>query len=146
MEGYKGLLKDLQNAIWEEKPVATRRFGRPTTGKIMELRRKLSACEWGTLKTVLQVEEVVCQMENSRFGFGLALIVFEPPVCPGAPPVCLFFMEDDHLPRDDKEGTAAERWDAAWDAFCELTLSERNIALAEFSGFPPQKSKVHYEY
>lgn len=140
----KEKLEELHKEIWKEERYND---GRP----YLESKRMITIEEWKLVKSTIAEVPLVCQMINTRFGFGIGIDVWELPVAPGAPPLHVIRVADEQLPWPEaaqrlKDMERVDRWNMAWDAFSPLTHSEENIRLCGVSGIEKPREKVYYDY
>jgi hypothetical protein len=141
-------LEKLHEEIWKEGPPVPVIPGKKRNPRRMEASRKLELTELEILPQVIQREGLVCEMINTRFGFGLGVRVMAPPPCPGAPPIHILTVSDEHLAVGAAwvPTEAHERWEAAWQTFSALTHTDANVKLAEFCGIEAPQPRQHYEW
>lgn len=108
-----------------------------------EFLRELTSNEWEKIQELLANHCLVATVQNARFGFGCAMVLWEviDPTYPGVPleRKKVFYLRDDTIP-------GGGRFDEGWAAFSPWLHSEWNVAETKRCGLPVPRNKSYYEY
>lgn len=142
-------LRSLKDRFWEERRD-------PKTGKWMaEKYERLTDDELTRLHEVILRWDLPVRMINTRFGFGVGIVIHEPEkpaIYPGVeeatipdPIVCI---SQSHLPLSQSTFDAKDRitFEDGWRVFSELTHRDQNLAVLARCNLPKPESKGAYVY
>ena len=112
------------------------------------VKRRFTELEWVGIIEVVEANNLLCVMRNTRSGYSLALDIMIPGSAPGLPPQGVIAIHPDSLPKTlIAEGSnESEKWDAVWDVFYPLVFTERNQSVAKFCGVRQSSHKSGYRY
>ena len=164
-EESRAWLKALQESIWIAKRGLRSVGMRQEEFTYMEETRRLTPEEWSRLETILKAELPLTELQNTNFGFGCGMIVYDDPVdpvYPGVPqevPEVLLCVDKNHLPLEGRTRETkplrglpklvpADRtsFEDGWVAFSPYTHDPANAARLVAVGRPAPRSKGYYEY
>ncbi|MDO8690530.1 MAG: hypothetical protein Q7R39_11065 [Dehalococcoidia bacterium] len=95
---------------------------------------------------LLGTDDTICTLENWRWGFGIALLVWRPPSFVNLPPEHLVSVGDDHLFSATSVPEGMNRNAAAYEVFKPIVFRPRNIEMCQMFKLPAPQPFRHYEY
>jgi hypothetical protein len=151
-------LRSLEPRLWVEKETTDYYNMSGTSARrkyLAESGERLTEEDLTRLHEIVLRRSLPVQICNTKFGFGVGLVVHEPeraPLYPGLEaeekPEVLVVISQEHLPLSQSTFEPPDRimFDDGWRVFSPLTHSDENKALLQRCGLPKPEPKGHYEY
>jgi hypothetical protein len=147
-------LRELDGELWEDKWMTDRYRG----GRYVktELPRRLTDEEWRRVKSIVERQRLPVTMSNTRFGFGVGLVIFEPErewIYPGVEeesrPPALTMISQSHLPKSESSFDGADKrclFEDGWRCFEPLTHAQDNFEVLRRCRLKEPGTKGDYAY
>jgi hypothetical protein len=146
-------IRGLDKELWEDKWMSDRfRSGYVKN----ELPRRLTDEEWTRVKEIVARQHLPVTMSNTRFGFGVGLVIFErerewiyPGVEEESRPPALTMISQSHLPTSESTSDCADKrclFEDGWRCFEPLTHAQDNFEILRRCQLKEPGSKGDYAY
>ena len=146
-------LRELHDDLWKEV-WESHRFGGGFVKQ--ELPHRLTDDDFARVRAIIDTHRLPVRMTNTRFGFGVGMVIHEPErawLYPGveeeSTPEVITMISQSHLPPSESTSGCDNKrttFDDGWRVFEPMTHAEPNVALLERCGFKAPKDKGHYVY
>jgi hypothetical protein len=148
-------LTELNDELWPPLTLEERRSGKHRIK--LEAKRILQWTEFQKVMGIVETHRLLTSMFcTSMFG-GYGMDVYEHEPFPGAGPLHVLRLIEDHLPDPHRlqvgEGydkhirkTPGVGRDDAWESFSKFTHSDRNTEWLKFYKMDPPRNRSHYDY
>ena len=145
-------LRGLHDELWEDKWQSNRfRAGYVK----VERPRRLTDAEWTRVRAILEEHSLPVTMTNTRFGFGVGMIIMEPErewIYPGveaeSAPETITMISQEHLPESEStfEHDSRIMFDDGWRCFEPLTHRDVNVERLRRCQLKEPGTKGDYAY